>query len=80
MHVVFFSLPLLETSEADERGVPACTAPVPWAAGRESNGCRPESLRTTLPSIEEEVVISFVALGGAPAPLCHIGSPLLRRE
>jgi hypothetical protein len=29
------------------------------------NGCRPESLRTALPSGEEEVLMSFVALGGA---------------
>jgi hypothetical protein len=46
------------------------------AAGEESNGCRPKSLRTALPSIEEEVGMSFVAVGGAPVPLCHIGSPL----
>jgi hypothetical protein len=74
--MLFFSLLLLETSEVDERGVPACTAPVPWAAGSDMNGCRPESLQTALPSGEEEVVMSFVALGGAPAPLRHIGSPL----
>jgi hypothetical protein len=42
--------------------------------------CLRFKLNVQLPSIGEEVLISFVALGGAPAPLCHIGSPLSRRR
>jgi hypothetical protein len=56
-----------------------CSHPMSmWFSG--TNGWRTEYLRTCLPSIEEDVVISFVALGGAPYPLCLIGSPLWRNE
>jgi hypothetical protein len=35
----------------------------------EVNGCQCVSLNTFLPSTDEEVVITLVALGGAPLPL-----------
>ena len=33
-------------------------------------------LQIILPLVQVVLLTSFVALGGAPAPLCHIGSPL----
>ena len=71
---------LLLISVVDDWGVQEWTAPVPCAPVGEHSGCRIESLRILLPSVQVVVLISFVALGGAPYALCHIGSPLWRRE
>ena len=49
----------------DDWGVRACIPPVPLAPGEE-NGWITESDLILLPSIQVEVAISFVALGGAP--------------
>ena len=53
------------TSEDDERGVLACTAP---AVG-EKNGSQSTSSQIFLPVIIEEAVTIFLALGGAPESL-----------
>ena len=60
------------TSEDDERGVLACTAPAVW----EENGSQSASSQIFPPviALQEEVVIIFLALSGAPEPLFLISS------
>jgi hypothetical protein len=63
-----------QTVEGDERGVPPCTAPVPWAPGDKKAG-RVESDLMLLPSPEQDLSRFFVALGVFPTPLCLISTP-----